>query len=231
MAIEGSLCDDQRPLLPRQGWIWRDRRLYMPKKPHPLCDGNIRPVSDEDRPASDESTSCIGFLGVIFDHLSAKWPCRCAMWICCCPISGLNFGRWLLGGGFLEGEFFWGPLLLKKQDQKIRPKGSGPEFRRPKFVSQNSAANSGSGGANPLCRTLSLKFWSKPKSTQNRLPALEGAAQYAWPSGGEGLWLEVRSHNPRTPIASLVIGGRAQWGAVRNACSPEYNVRCSFPPP
>ena len=40
------------------------------------------------------------------------------------PISGLNFGRWILGGEFLEGEFFRGPLLLGK----IEPKNSTPEF-------------------------------------------------------------------------------------------------------
>ena len=35
----------------------------------------------------------------------------------------------------------------EKQNRNIRPKNSGPEFGRPKFVSQNSALNSGSGGA------------------------------------------------------------------------------------
>ena len=35
----------------------------------------------------------------------------------------------------------------KKKDQKIRPKNSGPKFGRLKFVSQNSAPNSGFGGA------------------------------------------------------------------------------------
>ena len=53
-----------------------------------------------------------------------------------------------------------GPLLLeKKQCQKIRLENSGPKFWRPKFVSQNSALNSGSGGANPLCRLLSLTIF------------------------------------------------------------------------
>ena len=50
-------------------------------------------------------------------------------------------------GEFLEGEFFWGPLFLEKQAQKIRPRNSGPKFGRPKFVSQNSGPNSGFGGA------------------------------------------------------------------------------------
>ena len=58
---------------------------------------------------------------------------------------------------FLEGEFwevnfsrvnFSGALFCwKRQNQKIRAKNSGPKFGRPKFVSQNSALNSGSGGA------------------------------------------------------------------------------------
>ena len=54
-----------------------------------------------------------------------------------------------MGGEFLEGEFFWGPLLLekKKQNQRIKPKNSGSKFGRPKFVSQNSALNSDSGDA------------------------------------------------------------------------------------
>ena len=48
-----------------------------------------------------------------------------------------------MGGEFLEGEFFRGPLLLKKTESRK----SGPKFGRPKFVSQNSAPNSGFGGA------------------------------------------------------------------------------------
>ena len=43
---------------------------------------------------------------------------------------------------FSGGLFCW-----KNQSQKIRPKNSGPKFGRPKFVSQNSGLNSGSGGA------------------------------------------------------------------------------------
>ena len=55
--------------------------------------------------------------------MSAKWPCRGAMWFFG-PISGLNFGRWILGGEFLDGEFFRGPLFL----EKIGPKNSTQEF-------------------------------------------------------------------------------------------------------
>ena len=42
----------------------------------------------------------------------------------------------------------------KKQSQKIRPENSGPKFGRPKFVSQNSALNSGSGGAKSPVQTF-----------------------------------------------------------------------------
>ena len=64
------------------------------------------------------------------------------------PTSGLNFGRWHLRGEFLEGEFFWGPLLLEKNRlKKFLPGNSGPKFGRPKIVSQNSGPNSGFGGA------------------------------------------------------------------------------------
>ena len=38
------------------------------------------------------------------------------------PISGLNFGRRILGGEFLEGEFFRGPLLLEKTVKKFEPR-------------------------------------------------------------------------------------------------------------
>ena len=63
-----------------------------------------------------------------------------------------------MGGEFLEGEFFWGPLLLKKNSQNIRPKNSGPKFGRPKFVSQNSGLNSGSGGAKSPAQTFVPDF-------------------------------------------------------------------------
>ena len=65
-----------------------------------------------------------------------------------------------MGGDFLEGEVFRGALFCwhKKEDQKIRPKNSDPKFGHPKFVSQNSALNSGSGGTKSLCRNFSLRF-------------------------------------------------------------------------
>ena len=55
---------------------------------------------------------------------------------------------------FSGGLFCW-----EKQSQKIRPKNSGPKFGRPKFVSQNSAPNSGSGGAkSPVQKFVPDKF-------------------------------------------------------------------------
>ena len=35
------------------------------------------------------------------------------------PISRLDFGRLVLGGEVFESEFFWGPLLLEKQDHEF----------------------------------------------------------------------------------------------------------------
>ena len=49
---------------------------------------------------------------------SAKWACRGVMWLYG-PISGLNVGRWLFGGEFLEGEFFWGHFCSKENRIKI----------------------------------------------------------------------------------------------------------------
>ena len=86
--------------------------------------------------------------------LSAKWPCRGAMWIFWARFLGwtLEGESWEVNLWIFQGASFAG----KKQSQKIRPKNSGPKFGRPKFVSQNSALNSGSGRANPLCRLFSL---------------------------------------------------------------------------
>ena len=44
--------------------------------------------------------------------------------------------------------------MLEKQNQNIRAKNSGPKFGRPKFVSQNSALNSGSGGTKSFVQTF-----------------------------------------------------------------------------
>ena len=63
------------------------------------------------------------------------------------PISGLNFGRLISGGEFLEGEFPGGGLFCWKNRIKNSIQEFGcPKFGRSKFVSQNSAPNSGSGG-------------------------------------------------------------------------------------
>ena len=76
-------------------------------------------------------------------------------------------------GEFLEGEFFRGPLLLEKTVSKIRPKNSGPKFGRPKFVSQNSALDSDSGGAKSPVQTFvpeTLAIFSH-KTKKNKKPA------------------------------------------------------------
>ena len=60
-----------------------------------------------------------------------------------------------MGGEFLEGEFFRGPLLLEKTESiRFDPRNSGPKFRRRKFVSQNSGKNSGSRGAKSPVQTF-----------------------------------------------------------------------------
>ena len=86
------------------------------------------------------------------------------MWIFFCPISGLNFGRWILRDEFLEGEFFWGPLLLEKTGSKNSTQEFGrPKFGRPKFVSQNSGPNSGFGGAkSPVQKIVPEKASMRP---------------------------------------------------------------------
>ena len=87
---------------------------------------------------------------------SAQWPPQR------CNVNFLvRFLCWTLEGeywevNFLRGEFFWGLIIWwKKQDQKTLHKNSGPNFGRPKFVSQHLAPNS---VQNPLCRNWSLKF-------------------------------------------------------------------------
>ena len=52
---------------------------------------------------------------------------------CFGPISGLNFGRWILGGEFLDGEFFRGPLFLEKIGPKTSTQAFGSEIRASKI--------------------------------------------------------------------------------------------------
>ena len=80
-----------------------------------------------------------------------------------------------MGGEFLEGEFFRGPLLLEKAESKIRPKNSGPKFGRPKFVSQNSALNSGSGGAKSPVQTFVPDNVPSPLKQARNENAIEAA--------------------------------------------------------
>ena len=70
--------------------------------------------------------------------VSQKALQRCNVCFCCSDFWvefwKVNFGRWISWGWIFGGLFCW-----KKQDEKIRPKNLGPNFGRPKFVSQNSA--------------------------------------------------------------------------------------------
>ena len=81
-------------------------------------------------------------------------------------ISGLNFQRWILGGEFLEGEFFGGPLLLEKTESKNSTQEFGFKIRAskirfaefgPKFAFRRRK--------NPLCRLLSLTKRTTKKCT------------------------------------------------------------------
>ena len=63
------------------------------------------------------------------------------------PISGLNLGRWISGSEFLEGDFLGALSAGKKAGSKNSTQEFGSKIRRSKFVSQNSAPNSGSGRA------------------------------------------------------------------------------------
>ena len=98
------------------------------------------------------------------------------------PISGLNFGRWLLGGEFPEGEFFGGFFCWTK-GSKNSTQEFGSNNRASNFVSQNSAPNSGSGGAyNPLCRNLSASpkpHPSKPRPCNMPQAKTEVALQFS----------------------------------------------------
>ena len=70
------------------------------------------------------------------------------------PISGLNFGRWILGGEFLEGEFFWGPLLLEKTESKNSTREFGSKIRASEIRFPEFGPKSGSGGAKSPVRTF-----------------------------------------------------------------------------
>ena len=62
-----------------------------------------------------------------------------------------------MGGELLEGEFFRGPLLLERTEAKNSTREFGSKIGGgggPKFVSRNSALNSGSRGAKSPVQTF-----------------------------------------------------------------------------
>ena len=73
----------------------------------------------------------------------------------------VNSGKWVWG----SRANFLGASFAGKKDQKIRAKNSGPKIGRPKFVSQNSAPNSGSGGAKS---PVECSVWNR--ALRNRSP-------------------------------------------------------------
>ena len=77
---------------------------------------------------------------------NVNFSARFLGWIFWCEFWEVNFSRVDFSGGL----FCWS----KKKSQKFRPKNSGPKFGRPKFVSQNSALDSGSGGSKSSVQTF-----------------------------------------------------------------------------
>ena len=89
----------------------------------------------------------------------------------------VNFGRWISRGCIFQGASFAG----KKTESKNSTREFGPKFGSPKFVSQNSALNSGSGGAKSPVQTFVSDFfaeeppepktgtaWTVPSPNRNR---------------------------------------------------------------
>ena len=112
-----------------------------------------------------------------------------------CNVNFLaRFLGWILEGEFWEVNFssksFSGSLFcLKKQSQKIRPKNSGR-----KLGVQNSALNSGSGGAKSPVQTFVPNAILESRRlawayTRDRHPL--GPMRYAWAVGGA--WLKSRT--------------------------------------
>ena len=85
------------------------------------------------------------------------------------PISGLNFGRWILGGEFLEGEFFRGPLLLEKTESKNSTQEFGSNIRAPKIRFPESGPKFGFRRCKipsaEICPWKNRRKKSTPKST------------------------------------------------------------------
>ena len=126
------------------------------------------------------------------------------------PISGLNFGRWILGGEFLEGEFFRGPLLLAKKnrvkqfDSRIRVQNSGVQnlFRRIRPQIRVPEVQ------NPLSRNLSLRgdnfyFWEENVALSFKNP-LKILNVYFW---GDDVyfWEENVALSFKTPLKILNV--------------------------
>ena len=89
----------------------------------------------------------------------AEVQCECFLpdfWV---EFWKVNFGRWISRRWIFLGASF----ADKKKDEKNPPKTSGPIFGRPKFVSQNSAPNSGFGGAKSHVsweKKVALQVWN-----------------------------------------------------------------------
>ena len=172
--VRWRLCQTwPKPKSPRTGGVGAGARLEEVAIPVDLNQDSYRQDQNHEKPRSGEGSRPWTEILSCVPSLWAKWPCRGAKSIFE-PDFWVEFWKVNLGGEFLEGEFFWGPLLQKnKQNKKHRPKNSGPKFGRQKFVSQESAPNSGYRGAKSpvqkfvphsfkLNRKISLKIPSAP---------------------------------------------------------------------
>ena len=86
----------------------------------------------------------------------------------------------------------------KKQSQKIRLENSGPKFGRPKFVSQNSALNSGSGGAKSPVQTFVSDLDAQIFTSNNSEPlALSSTKIVSQNRSNHGGCKRARKHSNR----------------------------------
>ena len=129
----------------------------------------------------DQNGSCCFFCREVH-FFSAKWPCRGAMWIFWpdfwVEFWKVNFGRWISREWIFPGASFAAENRVKKFDPRIRVQNSGVQ----NSFSQNSALNSGSGGARSPAQTfvpdfspVLSKLALRPKGSATGARNLQGA--------------------------------------------------------
>ena len=94
-------------------------------------------------------------------RMSAKWPCRGAMWIFWpdfwVEFWKVNFGRWISQRWIFQGASFPGKNRTKKFDPRIRVRNSGVQNSFSRIRAQIRVSEV----QNPLCRDLSLIEWRR----------------------------------------------------------------------